>query len=98
MCIIHHLSYSENVSVYDGINPTACSVQYKNIGQAAEMIALAGEGVFLAKTDIKSAFRLLPVSPGDFDRFGLRFQGIFYVDNMLPFGSSISCALFDKFA
>lgn len=62
------------------------------------MIALAGEGAFLAKTDIKSAFRLLPVSPGDFDRLGLRFQGIFYVDKMLPFGSSISCALFDKFA
>lgn len=62
------------------------------------MIALAGKGAFLAKTDIRSAFRLLPVSRGDFDLLGFRFQGKYYFDKMLPFGSSVSCVLFDKFA
>lgn len=98
MRIIHHLFYPENLSVNEFLDPTACSVHYSNIDQAAEMIALAGRGAYLAKTDIKSAFRLLPVSPGDFDRLGFSFQGKFYFDKMLPFGSSISCALSDKFS
>lgn len=57
MRIIHHRYYPENVSVNNFIDPTACSVQYSNIDQAVKMIALAGRGAFLAKCDIKSAFR-----------------------------------------
>lgn len=40
----------------------------------------------------------LNVSPGDFDLLGFRFQGKYYFEKILPFGSSISCAFFDKFA
>ncbi|XP_061194309.1 uncharacterized protein LOC133202483 [Saccostrea echinata] len=68
------LSYPENMSINDFIDPGACSVHYSNIDQATEMIAKVGKGAYLAKTDIKSAFRLLPVSPGDFDLLGFRFQ------------------------
>ncbi|XP_061196001.1 uncharacterized protein LOC133204278 [Saccostrea echinata] len=98
MRLIHHLSYPENMSINDFIDPEACSVHYSNIDQAAEMISKVGKGAYLAKTDIKSAFRLLSVSPSDFGLLGFRFQDKYYFDKMLPFGSSINCALFDKFA
>lgn len=52
----------------------------------------------MAKSDIKSAFRLLPIAPGDFDLLGFQLEGYFYFDKMVPFGSSISCALWEKFA
>lgn len=37
---------------------------------AAAMIARLGSGAYLAKSDIKSAFRLVPVSSTDFDLLG----------------------------
>lgn len=67
------------ICVNDFIDPTACSVQYSSIDQAVEMTALAGRGAFIAKTDMNSAFRLLPVSPADFDLLGFRFLGKYYV-------------------
>lgn len=62
------------------------------------MITKLGEGSLLAKSDIKSAFRLLPISPGDFDLLGFQLEGYFYFDKIVPFGSSISCALWEKLA
>lgn len=52
-------------------------------------------GAFEAKTDIISAFSLLPVI---LLLFGFRFQGKYYFDKMLSSVSSISCALFENFA
>jgi hypothetical protein len=62
------------------------------------MINRIGKGGKLAKTDIKSAFRLLRVSPSDFDQLGFSFDKTFYFDKCLPFGASISCSLFEKFS
>jgi hypothetical protein len=62
------------------------------------MINRIGNGGKLAKTDIKSAFRLLRVSPSDFDQIGFSFDNKFYFDKCLPFGASISCSLFEKFS
>ena len=62
------------------------------------MVQNLGPGARLAKADIKSAFRLLPVSPFDFELLGFKFEGKYYFDKCLPFGCSISCALFEKFA
>lgn len=57
-----------------------------------------GRGAELAKCDIKSAFRLLPVHPADFDLLGFAFDGKFYVDRALPMGCSISCSAFECFS
>lgn len=51
----------------------------------------------MGKVDIHKAFRLLPINPADFDLLGIMFQGKIYIDKNLPFGCSISCALFEKF-
>ena len=58
----------------------------------------AGDGAWLAKADIKSVFRLLPISPCDYEVLSFTFQGRFYYDRCLPMGCSISCSLFEKFS
>ncbi|KAK6168530.1 hypothetical protein SNE40_021042 [Patella caerulea] len=62
------------------------------------MIATLGKGALLGKMDIKSAFRLLPIFPGDFDLLGIYFRGFYFIDKCLPMGCSLSCALFEKFS
>ena len=52
----------------------------------------------LSKADIKSAFRLLKVTPSDFDKLGFRFEGKYYFDRCLPMGASISCSIFENFS
>ncbi|XP_021350001.1 uncharacterized protein LOC110448201 isoform X1 [Mizuhopecten yessoensis] len=50
----------------------------------------------MGKMDIKSAFRLLPVIPSDYNLLGFQLGEQYYVDKCLPMGCSISCALFEK--
>lgn len=57
------------------------------------MFSKLEEGSLLAKSDIKSTLRLLPISPGDFDLFGFQLAVYFYFDKMVTFGSLISFAL-----
>lgn len=52
----------------------------------------------MAKSDIESAFRLLPVHPDSFRLLGCTWEGAYYVDRCLPMGCSISCALFETFS
>ena len=49
----------------------------------------------LAKTDIKSAFRLLPIYPGGFDLLDVQFKGQYYINICLPMCCSISCSRFE---
>ncbi|XP_021378273.1 uncharacterized protein LOC110466218 [Mizuhopecten yessoensis] len=62
------------------------------------MIAKLGKGTLLGKIDIKSAFRLLPIHPGDFDLLGFKFEDNYYIDKCLPMGCSASCNLFENFS
>ena len=96
--LIHNLSYPENNSVNSGIDHSLCSVEYTRFDKAVELVQDLGQGALLAKSDIKSAFRLLPVSPLDFDLLGFTFNDNYYFDKCLPFGCAISCNLFEKFA
>lgn len=94
--LIHHLSYPEGNSLNDFIDPDLCSVQYTKFEEAIHMIQDMGHGCLLGKADIKSAFRLLPVYPADFDQLGFTFEGQFYFDLCMPFGCSLSCATWEK--
>jgi len=97
--LITHLSHPQGTSVNDGISDVDSSVSYTTFDQVADMIFLLGEGSEMAKRDIKSAFRLLPISPKDFWLLGLKDEdGYIYIDKFLPMGCKISCALFEKFA
>jgi hypothetical protein len=76
--LIHNLSYPTQNSVNDFIDPEFCTVRCAGIGDAIDMINRIGKGGKLAKTDIKSAFRLLRISPSDFDQLGFSFDNKFY--------------------
>ncbi|CAC5417273.1 unnamed protein product [Mytilus coruscus] len=91
-----HLSFPNGCSVNDFVNPNETSVKYISFDEVIDMVSSLGKGARLGVQDIKSAFRLLPISPGDFDLLGIYFDGNFYVDKSLPFGCSIACALFEK--
>ncbi|XP_069122414.1 uncharacterized protein [Argopecten irradians] len=96
--LIHHLSHPKDNSVNSGIDSDLCSVQYTKFDAAIELVQNLGQGALLAKSDIKSAFRLLPISPQDFDLLGFKLQGYYYFDKCLPMGCSLSCSLFEKFS
>lgn len=96
--LIHHLSYPEGMSVNDHIPQNLCSVDYTRFDEAVQMVQGLGRGCLMAKTDIKSAFRLLPVHPSDFDLLGFKLGNQYFFDKSLPFGCSISCAHFERFS
>eukprot|EP00111_Clytia_hemisphaerica_P015890 TCONS_00046951-protein len=62
------------------------------------MIRLVGPGCFMGKIDIKHAFRLCPVHPDDWPLLGYHWQGRYYFDLCLPFGSRSFPCIFNMFA
>ena len=96
--LIHHLSYPPGDSVNDNIDPSFCSVQYTKFDNAVKIVQKLGKGALLGKADIRSAFRLISLASKDFPQVGFMHDGFYFYDKMLPFGCSISCAIFEKFA
>lgn len=96
--LIHHLSYLRGESVNDGIPEHLCSVRYTSLDEAVVIVRCCGVGAWMAKANIKSAFRLLPVHPSDFELLGFFFEGQYFMDRALPMGCSVSCAAFEKFS
>lgn len=96
--IIQHLSYPEGKSINDGIPKDLCSVQYQNIDHAVALVKKFGKGSLLSKTDIKDAFRLVPIFPGDYELLGFCIEDNYYYDKVLAQGLSYSCALFETFS
>ena len=96
--LITHLSFPSGNSINDGIPAEIATVKYATFDSAVELVQQVGSGAFLAKCDIKSGFRLLPIYPGDFDLLGFKFEQLFFIDRCLPMGSSISCSHFECFS
>ena len=96
--LIQHLSHPLGGSVNDGIDRSMCYVHYTNFDDAVKLVVGAGKGALMAKTDIESAFRLLPVHPSDFHLLGMKLDNLYYVDKALPMGASCSPALFETFS
>ena len=96
--LIHHLSFPAGESINDFIDKDLCTVRYASFDRAVDLVMQAGDGAWLAKSDIKSAFRLIPVAPSDYELLGFKFGGQYYFDKCLPMGCSISCSLFEAFS
>ena len=96
--LIHHLSFPEGSSVNDSIPRELSSVQYATIDDTIKKISSLSAGCFLAKTDIKSAFHIIPLHPQDFDLLDLEWEGKFYFDRCLPMGCLSSCDIFETFS
>ena len=96
--MIHHLSVPSGSSVNDGILSANTSVQYATIADAISLIKQCGKGGFLANTDIKDAFRIIPIQPSDYPLLGIKWNGLYYYDRCMPMGCSSSCKTFETFS
>ena len=84
--LITDLSHPPGGSVNDGIEKRLCSLQYVTVEMIAQQAVRLGRGALVAKLDVKSAYRLIPVHPHDRPLLGVRWKDQMYVDKMLPFG------------
>jgi len=94
---IFHLSFPKSgvTSINYSISKEDHSLQYITIDNAIQGILRHGRGSFLAKTDIESAFRLIPLKPSDYELFGMFWGGKYYYDKVLPFGLRSAPFLFN---
>ncbi|XP_067260176.1 uncharacterized protein [Chanodichthys erythropterus] len=71
------------------------SLCYHNIDHAINLIKNAGYGAWLAKVDITSAFKVMPIHPDFWHLFGIRWKGKFYFSVRLTFGCKSSPKILD---
>ena len=99
--MIVDLSQPEGNSVNLHIENKDAQVQYPSVQDAVDVnLALREQwhSPFLAKVDIKSAFRLLTIAQSHFPLMGLKFDEKYYIDLFLPMGSRSSCRIFEEFS
>ena len=94
--LITHLSFPPNFSVNDYVDEKFTPVKYSSFDNAINMIKNLGVNALIGKKDIKSAFRLLPIYPCDFDFLGFKLGPYFCIDKCLHMGYSESCSLFEQ--
>ncbi len=61
--LIHDLSFPKGDSINDSIPREHCSVQYEDFDHVVSIIVSLGSHCLIAKADIESTFRILPISP-----------------------------------
>ena len=93
--LITDLSYLPGKSINDGIDPDLCSLSYISVEQVANIAAGLAKGALLAKGDIESAYRLIPVHPSDCPLLAMEWEGYLYIDPMLLFGLHSAPKLFN---
>ena len=96
--LIVDLSVPKGGSVNDSIDPNHCSLEYTSLDQAAALVACLGRRCLLAKIDLKSAYRIVPVHPEDSLLLGMEWQGGIYIDTALPFGLRSAPKIFNAVA
>ena len=71
--LIQHWSYPEGESIMMGsIDRIAQCITHASFDEAVKSVVNVGKGAFMAKADVESAFRLLPVHPRDFCLLGIK--------------------------
>ena len=96
--MIMHLSAPQNSSINDGILKEDFPLHYSTIKDAVWMIHHLGNRTLLAKIDIKSAFRTIPVRVEDRELLGMHWWNKFYIDCCLPFGLCSAPYIFNQYA
>ena len=96
--LIVDLSSPEGESVNDGISEERCSLSYISIEDAGEEVRRRGKGALLAKVDIRSAYRVVPIHPEDRWLLGMLWDGGLFLDLTLPFGLRSAPKIFTAIA
>ena len=68
------------------------------VDQAAAVVSSKGQGSLMAKVDIKSTYRIIPIHPEDRHLLGMLWNGGLYVDTALPFGLRSAPIIFTAIA
>ena len=96
--MILDLSSPDGHSVNDGIRKDNFTVQYMKVDDIIDGIVLLGRGTLLAKFDVKSAYRIIPVHPNDHYLLSMQWQGNYFVDMALHFGLRSAPYIFSSVA
>ena len=96
--LIMDLSHPPGRSVNDGIQSCLSSLSYVSVDNLSETIVKLGRESQLAKMDIKSAYRVIPVYPEDRLLLGLEWEGKVFVEMVLPFGLRSAPKIFNAVA
>ena len=96
--LIVDLSHPEGASINDGVDSALCSLKYASVDDAAGLIGEAGKGALIAKLDIQSAYRNVPVHPDDRPLLGMEWEGQRFIDAALPFGLCSAPKIFNALA
>ena len=96
--MITNLSSPAGTSVNDNISDVFSNVSYTSFEEAIKIIISVGSQAFLAKTDIQSAFRLIPIHPNQYHILCFKWDDDFYYDRCLPMGARSSCQIFEEFS
>ena len=86
------------VSVNDGIDKQLSLLSYARIDDAARRVLQTGTGTLLAKLDLQSAYRVIPVHGNDRHLLGVRWNGRVCLDTALPFGLRSAPKIFSAVA
>ena len=72
--LIHNLSWPyDETSINGGIEDEHKSVSYSSVAQAIKLVMQKPKGSVTRKTDIKDAFKIIPVHPDEYLKLGLKF-------------------------
>ena len=96
--LILDLSSPQGHSVNDGIPKDPFSVQYMKVDNIIDGIMTHGQGTLLAKFDVESAYRIIPVHSRDRYLLGMKWRGEYFIDLALPFGLRSAPFIFSSFA
>lgn len=96
--LIVDLSSPAGSSVNEGINSEWTSLHYASIDEAVAIIQSLGVGCLMAKLDLKSAYRYIPVHPDDRLLLGTRWNNCIFLDAALPFGLASAPKIFSAVA
>ena len=100
--LIFHLSYPEKNSINYHTPKELGSVKYKYFDQAIRMCLKAGKGAHMAKSDLKLAFRHLPIRKKDWCWLIMKASDLstgkvyYFCEKILPFGTRVSCSHFQR--
>jgi len=84
--------------VNDEVPKDPFSVQYMKVDDIIPGIMSFGRGALLAKFDVESVYRIIPVHPDDRYLLGMQWRGKYFVDMALPFGLHSAPYIFSSVA
>ena len=85
-------------SVNDGINPAEFTLHYITVDQIIRLVSRLGKGALMAKFDVESAHRNVPVHPSDRYLLGMKWPNQYYLDLALPSGLRSGPFIFNTIA